>query len=183
MLSRSAVASPTQHPRRAGQPDPPALPATESPPGTHGNTSQTTSPKSGSTSSSRAPTPTHTASPTGPASPQAASSVPPLSRSRSSTNPASNYPVLSDSDSPTEKKSKDKSDAEAPRPKKELFYPSSSTSLSTYYTLVYHAITPRLALLAMLPTTVWESKRGLVEFNIVFFRCDFLKPFVPSLRP
>lgn len=60
--------------------------------------------------------------------------------------------------------------AASSRPKKELFYPSSSTSLSAYYTLVYHVVTPRLALLAMLPTTVWEGKRGLVEYNIVYFR-------------
>lgn len=60
--------------------------------------------------------------------------------------------------------------AASSKPKKELFYPSSSTSLSAYYTLVYHVVTPRLALLAMLPTTVWEGKRGLVEYNIVYFR-------------
>jgi len=35
---------------------------------------------------------------------------------------------------------------------------------------MYHLITPHLALLAILPTAVWESRRGLVEYNVVFFR-------------
>ena len=62
------------------------------------------------------------------------------------------------------------------RPKqKQLFYPSASSSLShtasgRYDTVIYHLITPHLALLAVLPTAVFESRRGLVEYNMVFFR-------------
>lgn len=36
--------------------------------------------------------------------------------------------------------------------------------------MTYYLITPRLALLALLPTGVYESRRGLVEYNVVFFR-------------
>ncbi|KAI0091042.1 Gtr1/RagA G protein conserved region-domain-containing protein [Irpex rosettiformis] len=58
---------------------------------------------------------------------------------------------------------------------KNLFYPSASSSLSHtasggHDTIIYHLITPRLALLALLPTVVFESRRGLVEYNVVFFR-------------
>ncbi|KAI0072758.1 hypothetical protein K474DRAFT_1650502 [Panus rudis PR-1116 ss-1] len=58
---------------------------------------------------------------------------------------------------------------------KSLFYPSASTSLSpsssgTGTTLTYHLITSQLALLALLPTSVYDLKRGLVEYNVVFFR-------------
>jgi len=56
---------------------------------------------------------------------------------------------------------------------KELFYPSASTSLSpgaSGTTLTFHVITPQLALLALLPTPVYEMRRGLVEYNVVFFR-------------
>ncbi|KAH8100951.1 Gtr1/RagA G protein Gtr2 [Cristinia sonorae] len=57
---------------------------------------------------------------------------------------------------------------------KQLFYPSASTSLlpssSTARTLTYYLITPRLALLALLPTSVFEERRGLVEYNVVFLR-------------
>jgi Ras-related GTP-binding protein C/D len=31
-------------------------------------------------------------------------------------------------------------------------------------------ITPHLALLALLPTAVYEGRRGLVEYNVVFLR-------------
>jgi hypothetical protein len=56
-----------------------------------------------------------------------------------------------------------------------LFYPSASTSLSPSSsgagtTLTYHLITPKLALLAVFPTAIFETKRGLVEYNVVFFR-------------
>lgn len=37
-------------------------------------------------------------------------------------------------------------------------------------TLVYHQITDRFALVALISTAVWETKRGLVEYNVVFFR-------------
>jgi len=59
------------------------------------------------------------------------------------------------------------------RPPKDLFYPSAATSLypSTHgTTLTYHLITPQLALLALLPTSIYEGRRGLIEFNVVFFR-------------
>lgn len=60
---------------------------------------------------------------------------------------------------------------------KDLFYPSASTTLSTPSgpsgsgtTLTYHLITRHLALLALIPTAVYEERRGLVEYNVVFFR-------------
>ncbi|KDR78844.1 hypothetical protein GALMADRAFT_244470 [Galerina marginata CBS 339.88] len=60
---------------------------------------------------------------------------------------------------------------------KELFYPSASTTLSASSsssggttTLTYHLITKHLALLALIPTNVYEERRGLVEYNVVFFR-------------
>jgi Ras-related GTP-binding protein C/D len=31
-------------------------------------------------------------------------------------------------------------------------------------------ITSQLALLALLPTSVYEGRRGLLEYNVVFFR-------------
>ena len=57
-----------------------------------------------------------------------------------------------------------------------FFYPSASTSLSTPSslsggtTLTYHLITKHLALLAVIPTAVYEERKGLVEYNVVFFR-------------
>jgi Ras-related GTP-binding protein C/D len=58
-------------------------------------------------------------------------------------------------------------------PPKPLTYPSASTALSPSTagtTLTYHLITPHLALLALLPTAVYEGRRGLVEYNVVFLR-------------
>lgn len=57
-----------------------------------------------------------------------------------------------------------------PVKRKAVFHPSSAVSLTPYTTLVFHAVTARLALVALLPTSVWEGKRGLVEYNIVYFR-------------
>lgn len=61
--------------------------------------------------------------------------------------------------------------------KGQLFYPSASTTLSAPIsvstgstTLTYHLITKNLALLALIPTGVFEDRRGLVEYNVVFFR-------------
>lgn len=56
---------------------------------------------------------------------------------------------------------------------KDVFYPSAATSLhpsTPGNTLTYHLITSRLALLAVLPTNVYEGRRGLIEYNVVFFR-------------
>lgn len=56
---------------------------------------------------------------------------------------------------------------------KALFYPSASTSLSpgsTETTVTCHLITPQLALLALIPTQTFEGRRGLVEYNVVYFR-------------
>ena len=59
--------------------------------------------------------------------------------------------------------------------KKQPFYPSASTTLSApnstgSTTLTYHLITTNLALLALIPTGVYEERRGLLEYNVVFFR-------------
>jgi len=62
---------------------------------------------------------------------------------------------------------------QATDPVKALFYPSASTSLSpgsTETTVTCHLITPQLALLALIPTQTFESRRGLVEYNVVYFR-------------
>ncbi|KZT29626.1 hypothetical protein NEOLEDRAFT_1238424 [Neolentinus lepideus HHB14362 ss-1] len=59
------------------------------------------------------------------------------------------------------------------RRSKELFYPSASTSLSATSsgtTLTYHLVTPALALLSVVPTAVYETRRGLLEYNVVYFR-------------
>ncbi|KAF9048526.1 Gtr1/RagA G protein Gtr2 [Panaeolus papilionaceus] len=67
---------------------------------------------------------------------------------------------------------------------KKMFYPSASTTLgmvgpnaaitapssTSSTTLTYHLITKHLALLALIPTSVYEERRGLVEFNVVFLR-------------
>ncbi|OAX37003.1 Gtr1 raga G protein Gtr2 [Rhizopogon vinicolor AM-OR11-026] len=58
-------------------------------------------------------------------------------------------------------------------PPKPPFFPCAATSLSPSHpgtTLTYHLVTPHLALLALLPTTVYEMRRGLVEWNVVWFR-------------
>ncbi|KAF9648673.1 Gtr1 raga G protein Gtr2, partial [Thelephora ganbajun] len=58
-------------------------------------------------------------------------------------------------------------------PPKALFYPSASTSLSpgsTETTVTCYLITPQLALLALIPTQTFEGRRGLVEYNVVYFR-------------
>ncbi|KAG2101770.1 Gtr1/RagA G protein conserved region-domain-containing protein [Suillus cothurnatus] len=51
-------------------------------------------------------------------------------------------------------------------PSKPHFYPSAATSLSPSRpgtTLTYHLVTPHLALLALLPTTVYDLRRGVRE--------------------
>ncbi|CCL98801.1 uncharacterized protein FIBRA_00806 [Fibroporia radiculosa] len=60
---------------------------------------------------------------------------------------------------------------------KALFYPSASvalapsaTSAGVGTTIAYHLITSQLALLALIPTAVFDARRGLVEYNVVFFR-------------
>jgi Ras-related GTP-binding protein C/D len=50
------------------------------------------------------------------------------------------------------------------------FYPSAAVTLAQGATLTYHLITPQLALLAMLHPGVFEERRGLLEYNAVFFR-------------
>jgi Ras-related GTP-binding protein C/D len=64
------------------------------------------------------------------------------------------------------------------RTPKDLFYPSAATSLSgnlSGTTIIYHLVNPRLALVAVLPTAIFESKRGLVEANAVIFREGILE--------
>ncbi|KAJ3565175.1 hypothetical protein NP233_g7804 [Leucocoprinus birnbaumii] len=59
------------------------------------------------------------------------------------------------------------------RTPKEMFYPSAATSLhpsTPGTTLTYHEITSSLALMALVPTSVYEGRRGLLEYNVVFFR-------------
>ena len=60
---------------------------------------------------------------------------------------------------------------------KSIFYPSSSVSLTPDTTIVFHEITPELSLVLLLPTIVWRNRRGLVEYNIVFFRYGIVVVF------
>lgn len=58
------------------------------------------------------------------------------------------------------------------------FYPYATTTMSLpsqagtrgTTTITYHAITKNLALMALVPTTVFEERRGLVEYNVVALR-------------
>ncbi|KAJ7170907.1 Gtr1/RagA G protein Gtr2 [Mycena crocata] len=64
-------------------------------------------------------------------------------------------------------------DNPSPSETKDRFYPSAAASLhpsAPGTTLTYHLITPHLALLALVPTGVYEGRRGLLEYNVVFFR-------------
>ncbi|KAJ7455231.1 Gtr1/RagA G protein Gtr2 [Mycena galericulata] len=64
-------------------------------------------------------------------------------------------------------------DNPSPKETKDRFYPSAAASLhpsAPGTTLTYHLITPHLALLALVPTGVYEGRRGLLEYNVVFFR-------------
>ncbi|KAG6845477.1 hypothetical protein H0H87_008837 [Tephrocybe sp. NHM501043] len=86
--------------------------------------------------------------------------------------PASSAPSLSPSSDTTTPTVPASPDA-VTRVSRDRFYPSASTSLhpsTPGTTLTYHLITPQLALLALLPTSVYEGRRGLIEFNVVFFR-------------
>ncbi|KAI0046591.1 Gtr1/RagA G protein Gtr2 [Auriscalpium vulgare] len=58
-------------------------------------------------------------------------------------------------------------------PPKPTFYPSAAVTLAPSTqgtTLTYHLITPQLALLTLMQTAVFEDRRGLLEYNVVFFR-------------
>ncbi|KAH8117973.1 Gtr1/RagA G protein conserved region-domain-containing protein [Phellopilus nigrolimitatus] len=160
-LYKSTISSPSVHPRRF------ELPKTQptSPPSPLPDASSPSSPKlanshqSLSAAVSRSHTPTHSATPSVSTGPAHTSSSNTPARSRSNTNAKSRVIDSAETDLEVQQKQK-----------KPVFHPSSAASLTPYTTLVYHSITPRLALLALLPTSVWESKRGLVEYNIVYFR-------------
>lgn len=182
-ISRSASASPTLHPRRTGvseespnnfSAESSAIASTISSPLlstnsaghpiTNGHSSR--SPQSLSAAVSGSTTPTHTVSvPTPSATPNqatGASGSANSNKTRSNSTPSTSsgpVPKVDTLANPTPTK-----------PKKQMFYPSSSTSLMPDTTLMYQQINPRLALLALFPTTVWETKRGLVEYNVVFLR-------------
>lgn len=88
--------------------------------------------------------------------------TPPLSPRR---NPSDLPPVSDDTSSETT--------AVASIP--QTIYPSASTSLSpsasesgTPMTMIYHGLTPSLALVALLPTTMFNARRGMLGFNIVW---------------
>lgn len=82
-------------------------------------------------------------------------------------------PSVSPRSPPSSDKGKLPDADQAANPPKALFYPSASTSLSpgsTETTVTCHLITPQLALLALIPTHTFEGRRGLVEYNVVYFR-------------
>ncbi|KAI0635586.1 Gtr1/RagA G protein conserved region-domain-containing protein [Trametes polyzona] len=63
----------------------------------------------------------------------------------------------------------------SPPQQKPRFYPSAAASLAPTAagagtTLTYHLVAPGLALLALIPSGVFAARRGLVEYNVVFFR-------------
>ncbi|KAH9856654.1 Gtr1/RagA G protein conserved region-domain-containing protein [Lenzites betulinus] len=65
--------------------------------------------------------------------------------------------------------------ATAAAPPKPRFYPCAAAQLSPTAagagtTLTYHVVAPGLALLALVPAGVFAARRGLVEYNVVFFR-------------
>ena len=98
-----------------------------------------------------------------PRSPLLSSRTPPTST------PTPPIPAKLDADRPPSANGKAKAKA--------LFYPSASAILAPSTvgvpagtTLTYHVVTKRLALLALIPTAVWEQRRGLIEYNVVFFR-------------
>ncbi|KAF7328007.1 Ras-related GTP-binding protein D [Mycena kentingensis (nom. inval.)] len=58
-------------------------------------------------------------------------------------------------------------------PSQDRFYPSAAVSLhpsTPGTTLTYHLVTPHLALVALVPSSVYEGRRGLLEYNVVFVR-------------
>ncbi|OBZ72101.1 GTP-binding protein gtr2 [Grifola frondosa] len=122
------------------------------------------------------PPPPPTPTPSTPASPASAPSLPHSPLPPSSPLPASPSPSQSETPSMRTPTLAAPPLAPVPRaPPKPLFYPSASASLSPSAggagrTLTYHLVTSKLALLALLPTPVFEARRGLVEYNVVFFR-------------
>ncbi|KII85120.1 hypothetical protein PLICRDRAFT_94696 [Plicaturopsis crispa FD-325 SS-3] len=99
---------------------------------------------------------------------QSALTPPPTTASSSSSSVHHSLPT-----SPSSSHSLSPTSGATPARAKELFYPSASTTLSpstSGTTLTYHLITRQLALLALIPTAVYETRRGLVEYNVVFFR-------------
>jgi Ras-related GTP-binding protein C/D len=66
--------------------------------------------------------------------------------------------------------SRSRSPAASPAEPKAPFSLSAALSLAQGTTLTFHQATPALALLALLPTGVYEARRGLLEYNVVFLR-------------
>ncbi|KAF7312542.1 Cytochrome P450 [Mycena indigotica] len=92
-----------------------------------------------------------------PASTNGHSSLPPTPSSSSSSTSSLSSPTKSTS----------------PSPEQARFYPSAAASLhpsTPGTTLTYHLVTPHLALVALVPTAVYEGRRGLLEYNVVFVR-------------
>lgn len=186
-IQRSAIESPTKKPRRT-EIVVPVEHRNASPPPSSPNPSKAhaaQSPQSLSAAASRSPTPTHTGPLPSTSTNAGTAHYPsqtspmgtPLLRSRSSTKGKA-AAVLADLASPSSQSPTPPPPSSTPpyahgeqMKRKKVFHPSSAVSLTPYTTLVYHAVTEGLALVALLPTSVWEGKRGLVEFNIVYFRC------------
>ena len=183
---RSAIASPTSHPRRV-ETDVDESILVVSP-----NGSQPTSPRSSkaqnaqspsiSAVASRSSTPNHTLGPSSGSHAQSraqspgqgsSSSTPIHARSRSSTNARpldAEVAALNTSTSGSHEGSNGNGSNGHMRPRRTVFHPTATASLSPHYTLIFQSITPRLALLALVTTDIWKTKRGLVEYNIVYFR-------------
>ncbi|KAI6024829.1 Gtr1/RagA G protein conserved region-domain-containing protein [Pisolithus microcarpus] len=100
----------------------------------------------------------------------------PLYKSNATSNPRTAVFSPTQATSPDESSSTptiSSSSSPPSSPPKPIVFPSAAASLTPSQpgtTLTYHLITPHLALLALLPTTVYEMRRGLVEWNVVWFR-------------
>ncbi|KAG7451281.1 Gtr1/RagA G protein Gtr2 [Guyanagaster necrorhizus] len=96
------------------------------------------------------------------------------SRHRKLLPPVLSVPSLSDHDQESPGRTTPSAGASNSKQRaKDLFYPSAAALLhpsTPGTTLTYHLIMEHLALLAIMPTPVFESRRGLVEYNVVFFR-------------
>ncbi|KAL4247598.1 GTP-binding protein [Abortiporus biennis] len=139
-------------------------------------------------SSTSTPIPSNTASPSGPLSPSTSAShtptvhdfpLPPPSPGVTKRTTPHQTPVIGTQPSAHPPHSahnfRPNSSSTLKSKQKQLFYPSASTTLSptspnSGTTLTYHQITKHLALLTLIPNAVWESRRGLLEYNVVFFR-------------
>ncbi|KAI0822538.1 Gtr1/RagA G protein conserved region-domain-containing protein [Trametes gibbosa] len=111
-------------------------------------------------------------------SPQISDSLlpPPTTTSPAPLSPPTSPPLASVSSYSSTPAAPDPAPSAPPPPEPTpRFYPCAAASLSPTAagagtTLTYHLVAPGLALLALVPAGVFAARRGLVEYNVVFFR-------------